>query len=160
MKFLTQAINNMKKLINLLFGLYKENGQTIIKLFGIKIKFKSVNINQLEEVCCIQNLPKLLEQNTKFPHPIGIVIHPDVKIGKNCTIFQNVTIGSGKYSEKLDSIVPTIGDNVMICANSVVFGGITVGNNVIIGAGSIVRTDIPDNVVVAGNPAKIIKKIE
>ena len=110
----------MKKLIELLFGIYKENGQLIIKIFGIKIKFKWANINQLEDVCCIQNLKKLQEQNTYFPHPIGIVIHPDVKIGKNCTIYQNVTIGKGKYIEENKSDVPTLGDNVRIYANSVI----------------------------------------
>jgi acetyltransferase-like isoleucine patch superfamily enzyme len=146
----------MKKIIELLFGAYKENGQLVIKLFGIKIKLKWANINQLEDVCCIQNLPKLKKQNTYFPHPIGIVIHPDVKIGKNCTIYQNVTIGRGKYIENNKSDVPILGDNVTIYANSVLTNGIRVGNNVTIGAGSIVLKDVPDNTIVAGNPAKII----
>ena len=148
----------MKKFIELLFGAYKENGQLVIKLFGIKIKLKWANINQLEDVCCIQNLPKLKKQNTYFPHPIGIVIHPDVKIGKNCTIYQNVTIGRGKYIEANHSDVPVLGDNVTIYANSVLTNGIRVGNNVTIGAGSIVLKDVPDNTIVAGNPAKIIKQ--
>ena len=43
-------------------------------------------------------------------------------------------------------------------ANSVVFGNIKIGNNVTIGAGSVVTKDIPDNCVVAGNPARIIKR--
>ena len=148
----------MKKLIELLFGLYKENGQLVVKIFGIKMKFKWANINQLEDVCCIQNLPKLKEQNTYFPHPVGIVIHPDVKIGKNCTIYQYVTIGRGKYIEKNKSDVTALGDNVKIYANSVVTNGIKVGNNVTIGAGSIVLKDVPDNTVVAGNPARIIRR--
>ena len=101
-------------------------------------------------------MPKLKKQNTYFPHPIGIVIHPDVKIGKNCTIYQNVTIGRGKYIEANHSDVPVLGDNVTIYANSVLTNGIRVGNNVTIGAGSIVLKDVPDNTVVAGNPAKII----
>ena len=138
-----------------IFGLYKENSQIILVIFGIKIKFKSPLINQLGEVCCIQNLKYIQEQNTFFPHPIGIVIHPKVKIGKNCTIFQNVTIGQGKLINGID--IPIIGDNVIIYANSVIVGGIKIGNNVTVGAGSIVITDIPDNAIVAGNPAKVIK---
>ena len=53
-----------------------------------------------------------------------------------------------------------IGNNVFIGINSVIMPNVTVGNNVVIGAGSIVNRDVPDNVVVAGVPAKIIKSIE
>lgn len=147
----------MHKIIEKLFGLYKENGQLVLKIFGIKMKFKWAGINQLEDVCCIQNLTKFKEQNTYFPHPVGIVIHPDVKIGKNCTIFQNVTIGTNKALLNTNPQVPTIGDNVTIYANSVIAGGITVGNNSIIGAGAIVLKDVPENSTVVGNPARVIK---
>lgn len=51
-----------------------------------------------------------------------------------------------------------IGDNVTICANAVVVGGITIGSNVIIGAGAVVISDLPDNSVAVGVPAKIVKK--
>lgn len=50
-----------------------------------------------------------------------------------------------------------VGENTFIGANSVVKQGIKIGKNVIVGAGSVVIRDIPDNVTVAGNPAKIIK---
>ncbi len=53
----------------------------------------------------------------------------------------------------------TIGDNVFIGMASIIMPGITIGNNVIIGAGSVVRKDIPDNVVVMGNPAKVVFKM-
>jgi acetyltransferase-like isoleucine patch superfamily enzyme len=53
-----------------------------------------------------------------------------------------------------------IGNNVYIGAYSIILPGITIGDNVIVGAGSIVTKDIPDNIIVAGNPAKIIKKIK
>ncbi len=144
-----------KNMLEKIFACYKENAQLIIVIFGIKLKFKTPTINQLEEVCNIQNLIKLKKQNTYFPHPIGIVIHPKVILGKNCTIFQNVTIGQGKNINGRD--IPIIGDNVTVYANAVIIGGITIGNNVTIGAGSIVISDIPDNAVVAGNPSRIIK---
>lgn len=51
----------------------------------------------------------------------------------------------------------TIGSNVYIGTRSIIMGGVTIGNHVIIGAGSIVTHDVPDNAVVAGNPAKYIK---
>jgi maltose O-acetyltransferase len=49
-----------------------------------------------------------------------------------------------------------IGNNVFLGAGAIVLPGVTVGNNVVIGAGAIVTKDVPDNVVVAGNPAEII----
>ena len=51
---------------------------------------------------------------------------------------------------------PVLGNNVTIYANSVVVGDVKIGNNVVIGASSLVLKDVPDNSIVAGNPAKII----
>ncbi|MDO4975407.1 MAG: serine acetyltransferase [Alphaproteobacteria bacterium] len=104
----------------------------------------------------IPDLEGLLERGTKFPHPIGIVINGGAKIGKNCTIWQNVTIGVA-FSKRHKREFPIICDNVQIYANSVVLGGITIGNNAIVGAGSVVIDDVPDGATVAGNPARIIK---
>ena len=50
----------------------------------------------------------------------------------------------------------SVGNNVFIGGNSQILYGVSIGNNVIIGAGSVVVKDIPDNSVVAGNPARII----
>lgn len=54
----------------------------------------------------------------------------------------------------------TIGDKVFIGASSVILPGVSIGNNVIVGAGSIVSRDIPDGVVAAGNPVKILGTIQ
>ena len=85
---------------------------------------------------------------------IGVVIHSRAIIGKNCMIGQGVTIGgkSGWYE------VPVIGDNVHISAGARVLGPIFIGDNVIIGANAVVVKDVPDNCIVAGIPAKIIKE--
>ena len=85
---------------------------------------------------------------------LGIVIHERCKIGKNCVIAQNVTLGgtSHKYN------VPILGDNVYVGAGAVILGEVTIGNNVVIGANSVVTKNIPDNCVAAGTPAKIIKE--
>lgn len=72
-------------------------------------------------------------------------------IGDNFSFLHCTTIG------KKDGRRPRIGNNVTLGANVVVLGDITIGNNVTIGAGSVVVKDVPDNAVVAGNPAKIIK---
>lgn len=100
----------------------------------------------------------LKHQNTSFPHPVGIVLGMKVRLGKNCVIYQNVTVGTKETKNFMVAPYPTIEDNVTIFANSVIFGDVTIGANSIIGAGSVVFTDIPRNSVVAGNPAKVIKQ--
>ena len=55
---------------------------------------------------------------------------------------------------------PTIGNNVNIGSNTCIIGGISIGDNVIIGAGSVVVKDVPSNVVIAGNPARIIRHLK
>lgn len=82
---------------------------------------------------------------------LGVVVHIESKIGDNCHIGQNVTIGS------MAGGVPELADNVRVGGGSFVFGKIKVGNNVIIGANSVVNKDVPDNAIVAGAPAKIIR---
>ena len=94
-------------------------------------------------------------KGTKFAYGgIGIVIHARAIIGRNCMIGQNTTIGgkSGWYE------VPVIGDNVHISAGARILGPVRIGNNVIIGANAVVVKDVPDNCIVAGIPAKIIKE--
>ena len=78
------------------------------------------------------------------------------RIGDNFQVWHNVTIGVGKQFD--NNSRPTIGNNVKVCAGAIVIGDITIGNNVTIGAGTVVVKSIPDNCVVVGNPARIIKR--
>lgn len=89
-------------------------------------------------------------------HYGGIFIAPTAVIGRNCTIFQGVTIGAGLGGRKAG----VIGDNVVICAGAKVIGDIVVGDNVIIGANSVVTKNVEANTVVAGIPAVVIRRKE
>lgn len=95
-----------------------------------------------------------------------------IKIGKNATIGANCKIidndfhpldaekrnlGLNEEYTKRKPIV--IGDNCFIGMNSIILKGTTIGNNVVVGAGSVVSGNFPDNCIIAGNPAKIIKQL-
>ena len=54
----------------------------------------------------------------------------------------------------------TIGDNVWIGGGAMILAGVTLGDNVVVGAGSVVTKSFGDNVVIAGNPARVIKKLD
>ena len=86
-------------------------------------------------------------------------VKPSARIGKNCTLRAGVVIGR-RFDETGDGLPVIIGDNVNFGLGVKVFGQITIGNNVSIGANSVVTHDIPDNAVVGGIPAKVIRKGE
>ena len=93
-----------------------------------------------------------------------------IEIGDNVQITKNVTILThgydwsvlkGVYGDILGSAGKVvIKNNVFIGFNATILKGVSIGNNVIIGANSLVNKDIPDNVVAAGNPAKVIMTLD
>lgn len=85
---------------------------------------------------------------------IGVVLHPDCKIGDRVSIGQGVTLG-GSFG----SSVPIVEDDVWIGPGVRILGGVKIGRNSIIGANAVVVNDVPENSVVGGVPAKIIKTI-
>ena len=82
-------------------------------------------------------------------------INPHARIGANCTILPLVLLGNKKPEYNGQPII--IGDNCYISTGVTILGPVKIGNNVTIGAGAVVTKDIPDNCIVAGIPAKIIK---
>lgn len=90
----------------------------------------------------------------------------EVKIGDNCLIGPNVGLYTAGHSIEPEgrnqggyAIPITIGNDVWIGGSSVVLAGVTIGDNSIVAAGSVVTKDVPANVIVAGNPAKVLKNI-
>lgn len=90
-----------------------------------------------------------------------------IKIGDNVAISRNVIIWDtdahdiyydNKKNERDKEVI--IGNNVLIGNGSIILKGTKIGNNVVIGAGSVVKGEVPDNSLVCGNPARVIKKIK
>lgn len=95
----------------------------------------------------------------KLSHGMGLVIHKSTIIGKNCTLRQCTTIGKKSAKGDMNSKGTVLRDNVDVGANVCIIGSIVIGSNTTIGAGSVVVKDVPENVVVVGNPARIIKSV-
>ena len=143
---------NKNKLASLLhFLVYSKDFRTIF-YFRIKHTLKHVL-----KLYCQGEKNFTIDINTQLGggiltgHPYCTILNAE-SIGENFYVNHLVTIGEvhGKR--------PTIGNNVSIYTGAIVIGDIKIGDNVIIGAGAVVVKDVPNNCVVVGNPARIIKK--
>jgi len=96
----------------------------------------------------------------KFQDQGGITIGNGVLIGHNVTL---ATLNHDERPEYRQNIYPKpikIGDNVWIGSNATILQGVTIGDGAIIGANAVVTKDVPKNTIVAGVPAKIIRKVK
>lgn len=88
-------------------------------------------------------------------HGVGVVIGGTAVIGDDCLLYQGVTLGmTGKHGGKRH---PTLGSGVMVGANATVLGNVRVDDGVRVGAGAVVLEDVPNDVTVAGVPARIVR---
>lgn len=92
-----------------------------------------------------------------LPHGLaGIFISAGATIGKNCTIFQQVTIGSNTLADSKSKGAPIIGDNCYIGVGAKIIGNAKIGNNVRIGANCVVVKDVPDNATIVCAQNRVI----
>jgi acetyltransferase-like isoleucine patch superfamily enzyme len=161
--------------VRLLAPLYQQRGQGSKIYHSVRMdtppyrRFSLGRKSVIESYACINNA-------------VGDVIIGDyTRIGLHCTIIGPVTIGSHVHlaqgitvtalnhnfadtNKRIDEQGITtktvcIGDDVWIGTNAVVLPGVTIGSHVVVAAGAVVTKDVPDNCVVGGVPAKLLKKL-
>jgi serine O-acetyltransferase len=86
-------------------------------------------------------------------HPFNILIGRDVKIGENCQIYHEVTMGTGQIPG-----MPKIGNHVTIYPGARLLGGIVIGDGTMIGANCVVTKDVPAGSVIVAAPSRIIPR--
>jgi len=120
------------------------------KVFSLlyKVLYKFVQILTGIELPC----EVIVGRNFVIDHFGGIVVSGYAQFGDDCRIRNGVVIGLKNIAEP---VAPIIGNNVDIGAGAKILGAIKVGNNVVVGANAVVITDVPDNSLAVGIPARI-----
>lgn len=95
----------------------------------------------------------VLGDGLSLPHPIGVVIGEGATVGKDVTIYQNVTLGRLNNGAPA---YPKIGDNAILYSGATILGGVNVGEGAVVGANSTVLSDVPPGATVVGSPARIV----
>ena len=134
--------------------------------------YNNARIEAVTQYAGINYNPKItIAEGTSIQQNCHITCADSVCIGSNCAITHNVTITDidHTYEYSPDNYSPPInnplivnkvciGNKCMIFANSIILGNTSIGNNCVIAANSVVRGTFPDNCVIAGSPAKIVKR--
>ena len=100
----------------------------------------------------------IIGKGLRIEHGFSLVVNKNTIIGDNVLLRHSTTIGCKRLQDGTEGPSPVIGNNVEVGAHVAIIGDITIGDNVKIGAGTIVIKSIPSNVIVVGNPARIIRK--
>ena len=144
----------MKRMLSKIIYGHKSNSDTFIAYLrkhgcdiGEGCKFYSPRTTIVDNRTDFISIGK----NTKIAAGAVILAH-DYSTSVLVHTHNEILLAGGKYT--------TIGDNCFIGVNAVIMPGKHIGNNCIIGTGAVVTSDVPDNVVVAGNPAKVIMTID
>ncbi len=154
-----------KWIIGRIFGCFGSQGFQAVMAYRLcrwlilkRIPLIHIFIQRIIEISAGISIPPTVSigRGLLIEHFGGIVINSGVQIGEFCTISHQVTIGNKVPGGKS----PVIGNNVYICVGAKLLGDITIGGNSIIGANAVVLDSVPANSIVAGIPAKVIKRID
>lgn len=103
----------------------------------------------------IESGENVFGRNLHIFHSNGIVVNGNAKVGDHCYLYGNNCIGNNG----IEGDCPKIGNNVRLCVGAKVLGNITLADNIVVAAGAVVtKSCLESNVILAGVPAKVIKK--
>ena len=157
-----------------LFHKQNKNGKVGIYLFGIKILSYKIKHHKLSQLEYVRNLGVKVGENTSFIQYPNFGSEPFlIEIGSDCVISFGCTFlthdGSRKIcmkyiDKKFHKDLMTwkkikIGNNCFIGCNSIILKGTVLGNGCVVGAGAVVCGKFEDDCVIAGNPARVIKRL-
>ncbi len=114
----------------------------------------SIGKNAVIMMGAVINIGAIIGDSTMID--MNAVIGARGSIGKNCHIGAGAVIAGVLEPPSRQPVI--LGDNVLVGANAVILEGVRVGNNAVIAAGSVVLDDVEDDMVVAGSPARVIKR--
>lgn len=113
--------------------------------------------NFVDSIICGFEIPtNVFGKGLSIAHKGTIVVNANAQVGENCRLHTCVNIGTAPGASGL---APIIGNNVYIAPGVKIWGNINIGDNVMIGANSCVGKNFPNDVCIAGAPARIIKNI-
>lgn len=135
---------------------YSNQSGFVNKILGVYYRYK-LNVVSRKYLFQIP-YPVTIDKGFNLVHFGRIIVAPNVKIGRNCNLFTGVTIGSTARGVKMG--VPIIGNDVWIGPNAVIVGKVSIGDNVLIAANSYVNFDVPSNSIVIGNPGRIVPSVK
>mgnify|MGYP004495832819 CR=1 FL=1 len=143
---------------NLRYAEYHKNNSILVKPKGINsfchtccMLFRYWRLRKLSRQTGFQIDPGSFGKGLMIYHYGSIVVNAGAKIGDYATIYPGVLIGAKENG------CPVIGNHVMIGAGAKILGGVHIGNHVTIAPNAVVVKDIPDNAIVVGIPARILK---
>ncbi len=124
----------------------------------MRVPLLHIFIQRFVELATGISIPPTVEigKGLLIEHFGGIVVNSGTKIGEFCTLSHQVTIGTKRPRGK----APVLGNNVYVCAGAKVLGDIAIGDNSIIGANAVVLDSCPAESIMAGIPAKVVKRID
>ena len=147
-------------IVNLRYAEYHHNNSFFVGMKSFMSVFHTLmtiyyfgKLKRLSLKTGIQIPPNTIGAGLTIFHYGTIIVNPYAKIGSGAVLNPGVTIGNkhGRYD------TPIIGDNVTFGTGAKVIGPIRVGNNVVIAPNAVVVKDVPNNAIVAGIPAKVLK---